>query len=147
MKRILASAVVLALAAAPLAAGSAAAETIVKKKGPHEVVVKHKPGAPHRVVIRRPAARPGMFWHRGVWKARIHAPVFVYPRGWHFRRWAIGTRLPALFLTDAYFYNDYAPLGLQAPPPGYRWVRYGSDLLLVNLRTGEVEDTAEDVFD
>ncbi|MEJ0065348.1 MAG: RcnB family protein [Caulobacteraceae bacterium] len=32
------------------------------------------------------------------------------------------------------------------PPPGSRWVRYGPDLLLVNLTTGRVEDTAYGVF-
>ncbi len=55
--------------------------------------------------------------------------------------------LPALFLTNEYFYDDYGTAGLQAPAPGYRWVRYGDDLLLVNIRTGQVEDTAEDVFE
>jgi Ni/Co efflux regulator RcnB len=146
MKRLFALSATLALLALPLAS-SATAETIVKKKGHHGVVVKHRPGHPNRVVVRPPAKRPGQFWHRGKWSARIHGPAFRYPRGWHYRRWAVGAVLPALFLTANYFYDDYAPLGLQAPPPGYRWVRYGSDLLLVNVRTGEVEDTVYDVFD
>ena len=32
------------------------------------------------------------------------------------------------------------------PPPGRRWVRYGSDLLLVNVRNRRVEDVIYGVF-
>jgi Ni/Co efflux regulator RcnB len=91
--------------------------------------------------------RPHQFWHRGAWTVRIHGPAFRYPRGWHARRWAVGAVLPALFLTSDYYYDGYGTVGLQSPPPGYRWVRYGDDLLLVNLRTGAVEDVVEDVFE
>jgi len=146
MKRPFAIAAVFALTF-PLA-GHAAAETVIKHKGHGEVVVKHKPGHPNRVEIMRPAEhRPHQFWHRGAWGVRIHGPAFRYPRGWHARPWAIGAVLPALFLTNEYFYDDYNTIGLQAPAPGYRWIRYGDDLLLVNIRTGEVEDTAYDVFE
>ena len=147
MKRLFAVATVVALIAAPCAT-PAGAETVVKHKGHGNVVVKHKPGRPGQVVVKRPnERRPHQFWHRGAWTARIHGPAFRYPRGWHARRWAVGAILPALFLTSEYFYDDYGAIGLQSPPPGYRWVRYGDDLLLVNLRTGEVEDVAEDVFE
>ena len=146
MKRTFTLAAMLALAL-PLA-GQASAETVIKHKGHGNVVVKHRPGHPNRVDVVRPSERrPHQFWHRGAWGVRIHGPAFRYPRGWHARRWAIGAVLPALFLTNEYFYDDYAPIGLQAPAPGYRWVRYGDDLLLVNVRTGEVEDTAYDVFE
>jgi hypothetical protein len=37
---------------------------------------------------------------------------FVYPRGWAYRRWAIGAVLPPLFLAPAYFYSGWAALGL-----------------------------------
>lgn len=136
-----------ALAAMPFA-GNVAAETVIKHKGHGEVVVKHKPGHPNEVVVRRPAERrPHEFWHRGVWTVRVHGPAFRYPHGWYARRWTVGAILPALFLTSDYYYDGYGAVGLQAPPPGYRWVRYGDDLLLVNLRTGAVEDVVEDVFE
>ena len=54
--------------------------------------------------------------------------------------------LPALLFTSAYYYEDYAGLGLQAPAPGYQWVRFGPDLLLVNLSTGQVEDVVYGAF-
>jgi len=76
----------------------------------------------------------------------VHLAPFVYPAGWAYRRWAVGAVLPALFLTSAYFYADWATLGLTAPPPGFEWVRYGPDLLLVNVTTGQVVDVAYGVF-
>jgi Ni/Co efflux regulator RcnB len=37
-------------------------------------------------------------------------------------------------------------MGLEGPPYGYRWVRYGPDLLLVNTRTGRIEDAIYGAF-
>ena len=37
-------------------------------------------------------------------------------------------------------------MGLEPPPPGYRWVRYGPDLLLVNVRTRRVADVIYGAF-
>jgi Ni/Co efflux regulator RcnB len=54
--------------------------------------------------------------------------------------------LPSIFLTPTYFYDGYAALGLAPPPAGYQWVRYGPDVLLVNLATGRVADTVDGVF-
>lgn len=90
--------------------------------------------------------RGNQFWHRGRYVNRIRGPAFVWPRGYSYRRWGIGATLPSVFLAPAFFYAGWAGLGLQAPVPGYSWVRYGSDLLLVNLRTGEIEDVIYGVF-
>jgi hypothetical protein len=77
---------------------------------------------------------------------RVHAAPFVYPRGWGYRRWAVGAVLPPLFLTGAYFFSDWAALGLAPPEPGFQWVRYGADLLLVDMTTGEIVDVIYGVF-
>jgi hypothetical protein len=90
--------------------------------------------------------RGNQFWHRGQYYGRVQGPAFAYPPGWRYRQWGIGARLPALFLAPTYFFQGWAPLGLQAPVPGYAWIRFGPDLLLVNLTTGEVEDVAYGVF-
>ncbi|HVV65027.1 MAG TPA: RcnB family protein [Rhizomicrobium sp.] len=130
--------------------------TVVRRAAPKRVVVRHpqtrrvvvRHPQTRRVVVRHPhPRRAGHFWHRGVWHVRIHAPLYRWPHGWRYRVWAIGAILPPIFFASEYYYDDYGLLGLQAPPPGYRWVRYGDDLLLVNLRTGEVEDVVYDVFD
>jgi Ni/Co efflux regulator RcnB len=57
-----------------------------------------------------------------------------------------GAALPPLFFARDYWYADWAGLGLDPPPPGYQWVRYGPDLLLVNVITGQVADVAYGVF-
>jgi Ni/Co efflux regulator RcnB len=57
-----------------------------------------------------------------------------------------GAILPPLFLTAPYFYDNYAALGLGPPPAGYRWVRYGPDLLLVNIATGRIADVVDGAF-
>ena len=76
----------------------------------------------------------------------MHGPVWRYPPGYHYRRWTVGVVLPALFLTSAYFYSDYYRMGLAGPPYGYQWVRYGPDLLLVELATGRVADVIYGAF-
>lgn len=73
-------------------------------------------------------------------------PVFHYPSGYRYRRWTIGLLLPSIFLSSRYYYNDYARLGVGAPPYGYRWVRYGPDLLLVRTRTRRVVDVIYGAF-
>lgn len=54
--------------------------------------------------------------------------------------------LPALFLASTYYYDSYASVGLPPPPAGARWVRYGPDLLLVDVRSGAIIDVAYGVF-
>lgn len=95
----------------------------------------YRPGNPHRPGAGRPPNfRP------------IHGPSFRYPRGYGYRRWSIGLLLPSLFLSNAYYYNNYASLGVGPPPPGYRWVRYGPDLLLVQRGSGRIADVIYGAF-
>ncbi|WP_246263325.1 RcnB family protein [Caulobacter soli] len=89
----------------------------------------HRPGAG-----RPPGFRP------------IHGPSWRYPPGYRYRRWTIGVVLPSLFLAPSYYYEDYWRMGLEGPPWGYRWVRYGPDLLLVETRTGRIEDVIYGAF-
>lgn len=82
------------------------------------------------------------YWGRPV----VVAPRYVWPRGFVYVRRPIGYILPHPFLTAAYFYTGWAALGLAAPHPGYQWVRYGRDLLLVQVATGRVVDVRYGVF-
>lgn len=113
----------------------------------------HRPGRPSPPAPpQRP--RPPSWGHRpphhflsqGRWRPSIRGPVFRYPPGFAYRRWITGAILPPIFLSSAYFYDNYAPLGLGPPPAGYRWVRYGPDLLLVNVVTGRVADVVDGAF-
>jgi len=86
------------------------------------------------------------FSYRGHNFNRVHLAPFVYPAGWGYRRWAVGAVLPPLFLVPAYYYADWATLGLAAPEPGFQWVRYGPDLVLVNVATGQIVDVVYGAF-
>jgi Ni/Co efflux regulator RcnB len=120
--------------------------------------VRPQPARPMPPHAGRPGNRPGpvlaqplpprgnQFWHRGKYYSRVRGPAFAYPRGWQYRRWSIGARLSPVLVAPSFFYPGWAALGLQQPLPGYSWVRFGPDLLLVNLTTYEVEDVVYGVF-
>jgi Ni/Co efflux regulator RcnB len=62
------------------------------------------------------------------------APV----RSWNYRPVTVGFRLQPSFYGSRYYVNDYNAFQLRAPARYQRWIRYGDDLLLVNVRTGRV---------
>lgn len=68
----------------------------------------------------------------------FHIAVYTRPHGWYDHHWVYGEILPALFWTQDYWISDYYDYGLDAPPPGFIWVRYGNDALLIDQNTGEV---------
>jgi hypothetical protein len=71
----------------------------------------------------------------------VHFPhPWVYPPGFAYRLWAVGAILPPLFwaANSPYYYADWAGMGLPPPDPGFQYVEYGPDLLLVNVGTGQV---------
>jgi hypothetical protein len=128
---------------------------IVRPGGPHPEFVHPgephpgaefvRPGEPHP---RAEFGRPGgaQFFYRGRSFERVRSAPFVYPPGWGYRRWEIGAFLPPVFLVRDYWYTDWDLLGLPPPPPDYQWVRYGPDLLLIDLTSGEVVEVVYDVF-
>ncbi len=107
----------------------------------------HPPG-PMGMPMHPPGGPPGVqFSYHGHQFNRFHAPhPFVYPPGWEYRRWAVGGILPPIFLAPDYYFMDWAALGLPPPPPGDQWVRYGPDLLLVDVSSGQIVDVIYDAF-
>ena len=91
-------------------------------------------------------ARGNRFYHGGHYFGRVHGGPWAWPGGYGYHRFFVGGILPAIFLGSAYVYADYMALGLAAPDPGFVWVRYGPDLVLVNQATGEIVDVAYGVF-
>lgn len=161
MLRILAIAAALALAMPTLAAAQGNNPQQGGKgppgkgqQGPHgpphgPMVRPHGPmvGPPHGPMhpnVAGPGA--GHFMYHGHHFNRVHLAPFVYPPGWGYRHWGVGMILPPLFLAPAYFYADWAALGLPPPEPGFQWVRYGPDLVLVNLSTGQILDVIYGAF-
>jgi len=87
-------------------------------------------------------------WDRDYrWRGRpVGGPRYEYPGGYRHRRWGIGAFLPAPLFAPGYYFNDFFRFGLAPPPYGLRWVRYGPDLLLINVRNGRVVDARYRVF-
>jgi hypothetical protein len=113
-----------------------------------------RPGRPDRPGPNRPGpnrpGRPTPPFRPGAGRPPNFRPIqgrpFRYPHGFAYRRWTIGLLLPSLFLSSAYYYDDYAALGVGPPPHGYRWVRYGPDLLLVQKHTRRIVDVIYGAF-
>jgi Ni/Co efflux regulator RcnB len=77
---------------------------------------------------------------------RFHIAVYVRPHGWYEHRWVYGEVLPGYFWTQNYWLANYIDYGLGEPPPGFVWVRYGNDALLIDQDSGEVLQVEYDVF-
>ncbi len=109
----------------------------------HRPPAHRPPPGPRPPYGPRPARR---FLSGGGWHHSIRGPAFRYPPGFSYRVWTTGSILPSVFLNPSFYYDGYAPLGLGPPPAGYRWVRYGPDLLLVNVISGRIADVVDGVF-
>jgi Ni/Co efflux regulator RcnB len=94
-----------------------------------------------------PGGPAGQFsWHGHQFHQFHPQREFVYPPGWGYRQWAVGAILPPIFLVPDYYFMDWADLGLPPPPPGTQYVRYGPDLLLVDVSSGQIVDVIPGVF-
>jgi Ni/Co efflux regulator RcnB len=95
----------------------------------------------------RPLRGHGLFSYHGHRYARFLGPRYFWPAGYFYSPYAVGAFLPLVFLSTDYVVVDYADYDLEAPPPDYEWVRYGPDLLLVDVNSGEVDQVIQGVFD
>jgi hypothetical protein len=110
--------------------------------------VVHGPG-PVRVGIGVGVGHgPWLFHgHSYAWHP-VHFPhPWVYPAGFGYRLWAVGAILPPLFWsTPTYYYAGWADMGLPPPEPGFQYIQYGPDLLLVNVANGAVVQVFPSAF-
>jgi len=67
-----------------------------------------------------------------------HIGPYHAPPNFEYRRWAYGEILPRPFWASDYSLADYWLFGLDIPPVGMEWVRYGPDAILVDTTTGEI---------
>lgn len=79
--------------------------------------------------------------------SRFAGGAYHWRAGDHYRRWGTGYRLPREYWRRDYYIDDYDDYGLDAPPDGYEWIRYGPDLLLVDLGTGLIAQAVYGAFD
>jgi Ni/Co efflux regulator RcnB len=103
--------------------------------------------------------RPRSDWYRhpNYWDNRRHDRrdyaryrydygYYHAPRGYYYRSWHRGDRLPRSWYGDSYVVYDWRPYRLYAPPYGYHWVRVGDDVILTAIATGIVLDVLYDVW-
>ena len=79
-------------------------------------------------------------WNHGWSGSRYRSSTrYYFPRGYTARHWSIGVRLPSVFYGASYYVN-YTSYGLAPPPWGCQWIRIDSDVVLVDLASGEILD-------
>jgi Ni/Co efflux regulator RcnB len=72
---------------------------------------------------------------------------YVAPyRNWTYSTPEPGTKLRSRFYSERYSVAHPDGYELHSPKHNQRWVRYGDDLLLVNVRTGRVVEVASGRF-
>lgn len=66
--------------------------------------------------------------------------AYIAPyRGWRYHPVTVGFHLRPVFYSPRYYITDYGYYHLSVPHRRWlRWIRYGDELLLVNIRTGRV---------
>jgi hypothetical protein len=77
---------------------------------------------------------------------RFNFGFYQPPRGYHYRAWHRGDRLPHAYYGSSYIVYDWRPYRLYEPPYGYHWVRVGSDVVLTAIATGIVLDVLYDIW-
>lgn len=80
-------------------------------------------------------------------RAVFRGPAYVGPRGYRYQAWRPGWRLPSAYYGPRYVIADPWHYRLYRPAVGYlRWVRYGDDVLLVDVRSGVIRDVIRNFF-
>lgn len=68
------------------------------------------------------------------------------PFGWGYQRYNVGWRMWPNYYQSQYWLNDPWQYRLPYAPPGYRWVRYWDDAVLIDTWSGQVVDVIYSFF-
>jgi len=79
-------------------------------------------------------------------RSRFHLGFYFDPFGWGYQPYQIGWRLWPSYYSNRYWINDPWQYRLPYAPPGYQWVRYYNDAVLVDTWTGDVVDVLYNFF-
>lgn len=80
--------------------------------------------------------------HRSI----FHLGFYYDPYGWGYQPYSIGWRLWPAYYGRSFWIQDPWMYRLPYAPPGYVWVRYWNDALLVDTWSGEVVDMIPGFF-
>lgn len=87
-------------------------------------------------------------WHN--WRSRnrslFRLGFYSDPFGWNYRPYSIGWRMWPSYYSRNYWLNDPWQYRLPYAPPGYRWIRYWDDAILVDTWNGQVVDVIYNFF-
>ncbi len=75
---------------------------------------------------------------------RYNAGRWQQPRGYTYRTYSYGQRLPSAY--NGYVVNDYNRYGLREPPRGYHYVRNGNDVVLAAIAGGLITAVIAGLF-
>jgi Ni/Co efflux regulator RcnB len=87
-------------------------------------------------------------WHdwRRRHRSHFHLSFYYDPFGWGYSPFSVGWRMWPSYYGSRYWINDPYQYRLPYAPPGYRWVRYYDDAVLVDTWSGEVVDVIYNFF-
>jgi Ni/Co efflux regulator RcnB len=87
-------------------------------------------------------------WHdwRKRHRSRFHLGFYYDPFGWGYSPYQIGWRLWPSYYSSRYWISDPWEYRLPYAPPGYRWIRYWNDAVLVDTWSGQVVDVIHNFF-
>ena len=68
------------------------------------------------------------------------------PFGWDYQRYGIGWRMWPSYYRSSFWLNDPWEYRLPYAPPGFRWIRYYDDAILVDTWDGRVVDVIYNFF-
>lgn len=79
-------------------------------------------------------------------RSHFHLGFYFDPFGWNYRPYQIGWRLWPVYYSSRFWIDDPWSYRLPYAPPGYRWIRYYDDLILVDTWDGQVVDVIYNFF-
>ena len=79
-------------------------------------------------------------------RSLFHLGFYYDPFGWGYQPFSIGWRLWPSYYSSRYWINDPWMYRLPYAPPGYVWVRYWNDAILVDTWSGTVADVIPGFF-
>jgi Ni/Co efflux regulator RcnB len=107
---------------------------------------RNRPGSPPRFEHGPPVYEKRAFQRNYLAPRRFRLGVYRSPPGWMYRRWMYGEYLPPAFWARSFWITSFWLYGLDRPPLGCEWVRYGSDALLIDVATGEILQVVYNAF-
>lgn len=99
-----------------------------------------------REARRDGAYHNGQGWRDGRYHGAWNGHRYYHPRGYDYRSWGVGYRLPRAYWGDPYWISRPYDYRLFSPYRGTRWVRVGPDALLINVHTGRIVQVVRSRF-